>query len=64
MSRAVHRFKSMTNFVVFIARWNQKEVIFIVFIMSRHLPEVDIEDVWRYHFLEITFGVFCPHEVN
>ena len=54
----------MTNFVVFIARWNQKEVIFIVFIMSRHLPEVDIEDVWRYHFLEITFGVFCPHEVN
>jgi hypothetical protein len=64
MSRAVHRFKSMTNFIMFISRRNQKEIIFIVFIMTRHFPEVDIEDVWGYHFLEVSFGVFCTHEVN
>jgi hypothetical protein len=43
--------------------WDQKQVFFIVFVVTRYLPEINIEDVWCHNLLETSLDVLAAHKV-
>jgi hypothetical protein len=43
---------------------DQKKIFFVVLVMARSLPEIDIEDVRGHYFLEASLDVLAAHKVD
>ena len=64
--RTVHRLqpKCFRAFVLAATMiLDQEEVLFVVLVVTRHLPQVDVVQVRRYHLLEPALLVLLPHQI-
>ena len=61
MTRAVHRLKPVGYPVSFIRGWYQEQIVLEVSVVTGHLPQIQIVDVWRDNFSEASFVILLPH---
>ena len=64
MARAVHGLQALSFDLVTILLFQQIEIILVIFVVSRHFPQVDAAKVGRYDFLIASASIFVSHEIH